>query len=151
MARPKKSAEQKNLSGSARPDRERAIANASLLGTIPPPPEYFSDAQKKEWHTVCSQLLDAGILIASDLTLISMLVREVSAYNAAYYAFSEAPIVTLANGIEATSPHYNIMQRSGVQVQRISGLLGITPRARAQLASFFKKKDTGEVDPLADI
>lgn len=153
MARPRKPTALKALEGTLRADR--MVPNEmmpALLESVPSAPEYLNDRAKAEWYSVCSDLLDLGMLHRVDLALLSMYCQEVDNYLTANERLqSEGFTITFErnDGSEYSmpSPWVSIKNKSLDNALKIASQFGFTPSARTRISTNPSKSR----DPFEDM
>ena len=135
MARPRKSAESKLLSGTYRRDRSAPKTTATRLERIPAPPKYLSTAAKKEWRRLAPAVKGTGSMTAGDLVALELLCRTLATATKAEETIEKEGItIAAANGGEKPNPALAMMATARGQAAALLAQFGLTPRGRAGIA-----------------
>lgn len=124
----------------------------ALLESVPSAPEYLTDQAKTEWYSVCTDLLDLGMLHRVDLALLSAYCQEMANYlNANEHLQKEGFTITFekADGSEYSmpSPWVSIKNKSLENALKIASQFGFTPAARTKISATPQK----EGDPFEEM
>lgn len=145
--RPPKPSALKKLEGTYRADR--AVGNEMMparLQFAPTPPSFLSTEAKKEWKSVCQELIDLDMLHRVDLPLLMAYCQEMANYIQAVKALkSEGMVKTITredgSSYSMPSPYISIKNSALKNAQGIAGQFGFTPSARSKINAASKPKD----------
>jgi len=137
--RPPTSTAIKKLKGTFRADR--AIANEmmpSKMDYAPSPPPYLSKDAKKEWKSVCTELVSLEMLHRVDLALLSAYCQEMSNYIEAVRALKTGGFVNTifredGSAYSMPSPWVAIKNSALKNALSIAGQFGFTPSGRTKI------------------
>ncbi|MBO9614198.1 MAG: phage terminase small subunit P27 family [Dyadobacter sp.] len=143
----------KKLEGTYRQDR--AVANEMMpsnLDYAPTPPSFLNAAAKKEWKSVCEELIELQMLHRVDLGLLAAYCSEMANYiNAVRELKKKGEVLTIKreDGSEYSmpSPWVAIKNSYLKNAQAIASQFGFTPSARTKINGGRK----GEGDPFDEM
>ncbi|MCF0074470.1 phage terminase small subunit P27 family [Dyadobacter sp. CY261] len=148
--RPNKPTALKKLEGTFRKDR--AVINEIMpanLEYIPSPPKFLDKDAKKEWKSVCQELIDLQMLHRVDLALLAAYCSEISNYiNAVRKLRETGEVLTITrddgSAYSMPSPWNAIKNTYLKNAREIASQFGFTPSARTKINGSKK----GEEDPF---
>ncbi|KQS33961.1 phage terminase small subunit P27 family [Dyadobacter sp. Leaf189] len=151
--RPTKPTALKKLEGTYRKDR--AIGAEMMPSNIdhpPSAPSFLSKEAKKEWKSVCIELIQLQMLHRVDLGLLAAYCSEMANYIEAVKALKadgQVKTITRDDGSSYSmpSPWVSIKNSYLKNAQAIAGQFGFTPSARTKINGSKK----GEGDPFDDM
>ncbi len=130
---------------------DRATANEMMPSTLehaPSAPKDLSKLAKKEWKSVCTELIALGMLHRVDLSLLASYCNEMDDYwEAVRMIKKEGSVVTIQtkNGsYKMQSPWVAIKNTALKNAQGLAGQFGFTPAARSRISSP-KPADDGDL------
>lgn len=127
---PRKSNVTKALTGTLRADRLKGIA-ADHFDVAPPPPDGMSSRAAAEWTRVAPLVVSLGLLTASDLRALELLV-EMLATEAQLRETLDREGLTIATGAGGSKAHPALRALSDARTQaaRLLDAFGLSPRGR---------------------
>lgn len=149
--RPKTPTVIKQLQGTDRADRDNdSEMMPSTIDYIPSPPQLMSKAAKKEWKSVCQELINLNMLHGVDLFLLASYCIESSRYLEAIEELADVGAVNPIYREDGSvyyqqSPWVSIANSALKNAQSLANQFGFTPAARAKIR--VEKPD--EEDPFA--
>jgi P27 family predicted phage terminase small subunit len=151
--RPNKPTALKKLEGTYRKDR--AVVNEMMPSNLeyaPSPPTFLNREAKKEWKSVCEELIELKMLHRVDLGLLAAYCSEMANYIHAVKELrkgSEVHTLTRDDGsvYSMPSPWISIKNSYLKNAQAIASQFGFTPSARTKINGSRK----GEKDPFDEM
>ena len=135
MARPRKSAELKIVSGTYRADRSASKSTSARLEKIPPAPRYLSAEARKQWKKLTPAVEGAGTMTASDLVAFELLASTLAtAVEAEALIAKEGATIEGGSGGLKAHPALTMMATARAQATALLAQFGLTPRGRAAIA-----------------
>ena len=148
MGRNRKPTALKIHEGTFREDRaiENEMMPALLVG-IPSPPPFLSAIAKKEWRSVCGELLELDMLHRVDLPLLASYCQEMATYIEANKNLRKEGYVLSIERQDGSSycmpnPWASIKNKSLENALKIAGKFGFTPSDRSRIAATPGDKDS---------
>ena len=146
---PKKPLAIKIMQGTDRPDRDSKEIMPSKITHIPSPPKILSRAAKKEWKSVCQELINLDMLHGVDLFLLAAYCIESSRYLEAIQEMEDIGPVNAIYREDGSvyyqqSPWVSIANSALKNSQSLAKEFGFTPANRLKSAA--DTKDS--TDPL---
>jgi P27 family predicted phage terminase small subunit len=148
--RPAKPTVNKLVQGTFRTDR--FLENEMMPSTIdhpPSAPSVLSALAKKEWNSVCQELISLGMLHRVDLGLLSAYCIEMASYlEESKLIKKEGSVITIQGKMgeyKMQNPRIGIKNTALKNAQALANQFGFTPSARTRINAV-PKDDT---DPLA--
>lgn len=150
--RPPKPTTLKLIDGTLRTDR--VVENEmmpSSLDYAPSAPKDLSKLAKKEWKSVCQELINLGMLHRVDLGLLASYCHEMDTYWEAVRRIKEEGAVmtieTKYDSYQMQSPWVAIKNTALKNAQGLANQFGFTPSARSKINSMPKEED----NPLSQL
>ena len=146
----KKSVETHKKNGTYRPDRHIKNEEAgALIKVLPGAPFPLSAEAGRVYIEEGKQLIEQGLLKASDIRLLAMYATEVGVYiEEMSAALEEGVVINLPNGISTTSAHRKAAESALKNASGLADKLALSPAARARLG--IKPEPPEKFDPLGD-
>ncbi len=130
-----KSERQTALTGNA--GRRPAVADApsKALKTVPAPPDHLSKRGKEHWRRFASDLVERGLLTASDLMPLAMLAQSVDDYLEALADIEQhGATAETDKGYQYARPEVQLKAQAAGAIMELSKRFGLTPLDRVGLA-----------------
>lgn len=135
MARPRKSAELKIVSGTYRADRSAPKTTGARLERMPPAPKHLSTEAKKQWKRLAPAVKATGAMTASDLVAFELLACTLAtAIEAEALIAKEGATIEGGSGGQKAHPALAMMATARAQATALLAQFGLTPRGRAAIA-----------------
>jgi P27 family predicted phage terminase small subunit len=143
----KKTTNQKQLTGTHRPDKTPAAAKPKT-NRIPPAQKFLDKDARKIYRQICQHLLDNSALSKIDSFYISMAAQSFADYSKfAIQARQNGYIQKYESGATNISTEYVIMQKERDAIERYCKNLGLNTKARDGLLAFAAEVENNQ-DPF---
>ena len=152
--RPPKPTALKRLQGTDRADRVlEDEMMPSLLEAVPSAPGFLSPDAKKEWRSVCRELLALDMLHGVDLALLAAYCNEMAGYIEAEGEVLRQGAVTSLERPDGSeylmqNPWVNIRNSRLKNAQSLANQFGFTPAARTRIRAEAKPKENDPFDEM---
>lgn len=138
----------KDLTGTARADRQRTgLPEYSRLAAIPDPPPTLDEYGSGIWCLLAQELIDAKMLMLTDLFALEVLVNAVQEYREACKKVQGRPKVIIGPSHKpTTNPWLKIRDKAAERIKAGVSQFGFSPLARLKLTA---PSTDDTPDPLA--
>jgi P27 family predicted phage terminase small subunit len=127
----RKSAEEKKIAGTYRPDREPPPDLTVPLEKLPRPPDRLSKAGRAAWRRCGAAAIELGSLRHSDLDQLELLSASLGlAEECEQRIRVEGLTVTSGTGVTKSHPLASVMQAARRDAHRAMQILGLSPVGR---------------------
>lgn len=97
------------------------------------PPDYFNEAQAREWRQVCSEA-PPGMLKSLDMAILEAYVVNICLMRDAADEINKSGHLSEgSNGNMVISPYVRILNTASIAVAKFAGELGFTPSSRSRI------------------
>jgi P27 family predicted phage terminase small subunit len=145
--RPPKPTAQKRLEGN--PGKRALKDGPAMDATRPTCPRWLSADARKEWHRVCKQLGDAGILKNVDRAILAAYCTAWARWQEAEeHVQKEGQVVTSSNGNPYMNPWLSAAQAALRDMKQLASELGMTPSGRGRIKPDMPDKQLSLADML---
>lgn len=156
MPNPRKSQEEKELTGTMRKDRvEPDFAQPERLNELPEPPAYLNKTGRKHWKKYTKVLQNAEILVETDLESLGMYCMHLQIAEEAAEELKKGVVRECRDEdgkiyYAETPPLLKIYNEASAASMKWAQQFGFTPVSRKNVAVPKKKTSTSKLQQLLD-
>lgn len=127
----------KKLEGTARKDRQRTTAvGYSKLAAVPDPPATLDDYGADIWIMLCTELIDAKMLMVTDLFTLEILVGALVDYRDCCDKLKgKNKIIIGVDKQPKPNPYVKLKRQATETIGKYIGHFGFSPLARIKLSA----------------
>lgn len=124
----------KELRGTARADRLRAVDPMQAVETLPEPPETLSGDGVAAWCRFGAMAIELGTLTRNDIGLLELLARAWSSCIELEALLRRDGLILVSGEVQKAHPAIAALDRSRALAHRLLADLGLTPPGREKIS-----------------